>query len=284
MARGAAQARRKGAKSQPGTRKQAAARRPPTVEQTMFFPRLRRQAKWVFLLLAVIFAGGFVFFGVGSGSTGLGDLLRGNFNIFGSNSGSTNSSAVKSALKKTQAHPKDPNAWNDLATAYQTDGKLTEANAALEHVLKLKPNDIGALQRVAGFYETKAQNKEAEAQNLQAQAPLSLAGVLGVSSASPIGQALSNDPTSQQLTQKAQAAFTEANTAIQKDTDLYKRIAKLQPNDVNTQFHYAQLADITGDTAAALKAYKQVVKLAPTDPSAQQAKQRIAVLSLAKPR
>jgi tetratricopeptide (TPR) repeat protein len=284
MARGAAQARRKGAKSQPGTRKQAAARRPPTVEQTMFFPRLRRQAKWVFLLLAVIFAGGFVFFGVGSGSTGLGDLLRGNFNIFGSNSGSTNSSAVKSALKKTQANPKDPNAWNDLASAYQTDGKLTEANAALEHVLKLKPNDIGALQRVAGFYETKAQNKETEAQNLQAQAPLSLAGVLGVSSASPIGQALSNDPTSQQLTQKAQAAFTEANTAIQKDTDLYKRIAKLQPNDVNTQFHYAQLADITGDTAAALKAYKQVVKLAPTDPSAQQAKQRIAVLSLAKPR
>lgn len=250
----------------------------------MFFPRLRRQAKWVFLLLAVIFAGGFVFFGVGSGSTGLGDLLRGNFNIFGSNSGSTNSSAVKSALKQTQSHPKDPNAWNDLASAYQTDGKLTEANAALEHVLKLKPNDIGALQRVAGFYETKAQNKEAEAQNLQAQAPLSLAGVLGVSSASPIGQALSNDPTSQQLTQKAQAAFTEANTAIQKDTDLYKRIAKLQPNDVNTQFHYAQLADITGDTAAALKAYKQVVKLAPTDPSAQQAKQRIAVLSLAKPR
>jgi len=284
MARGAAQARRKGAKSQPGTRKQAAARRPPTVDQTMFFPRLRRQAKWVFLLLAVIFAGGFVFFGVGSGSTGLGDLLRGNFNIFGSNSGSTNSSAVKSALKKTQAHPKDPNAWNDLASAYQTDGKLTEANAALEHVLELKPNDVGALQRVAGFYETKAQNKETEAQNLQAQAPLSLAGVLGVSSASPLGQALSNDPTSQQLTQKAQAAFTEANTAIQKDTDLYKLIAKLQPNDVNTQFHYAQLADITGDTAAALKAYKQVVKLAPTDPSAQQAKQRIAVLSLAKPR
>jgi tetratricopeptide (TPR) repeat protein len=285
MARGAAQARRKTAKSQPGSRKQAAARRPPTIEQTMFFPRQRRQAKWVFLLLAVVFAGGFVFFGVGSGSTGLGDLLRGNFNIFGSNnSSSANSSAVKAALKKTQAHPQDPNAWNDLATAYQTDGKLTQANAALEHVLKLKPNDIDALQRVAGFYETKAQNKETEARNLQAQAPLSLAGVLGVSSASQIGQALSNDPTSQQLTQKAQAAFTEATTALQKDTELYKRIAKLQPDDVNTQFHYAQLADITGDTAAALKAYKQVVKLAPTDPSAQQAKQRIAVLSLAKPR
>src|SRR6266516_6221494 len=160
MARGAAQAKRKAAKAQPGRRRQAAARRPPTIEQTMFFPRLRRQAKWVFLALAFVFAGGFVFFGVGSGSTGLGDLLRGNFNIFGSNGSSTNSSAVKSALKKTQAHPKDPNAWNDLATAYQTDGTLTEANKAYEHVLKLRPSDIGALQRVAGFYETKAQNKE----------------------------------------------------------------------------------------------------------------------------
>ena len=47
---------------------------------------------------------------------------------------------------------------------------------------------------------------------------------------------------------------------------------------------YAQLADLTGDTAAALKAYKQVVKLAPTDPAAKAAKQRIAVLSPAKHR
>jgi len=250
----------------------------------MFFPRLRRQAKWVFVCLAIVFAGGFVFFGVGSGSTGLGDLLRGNFNIFGNHGSSTNSSAVKSALKKTQAHPKDPNAWNDLATAYQTDGKLPQANAALEHVLKLRPNDTDALQRVAGFYETKASNKESEARNLQTQAPLSLGGVLGVSTASQIGQALSSDPTSQQLTQKAQVAFTEATTALHKDTELYKRIAKLQPDDVNTQFHYAQLADLTGDTTAAVKAYKRVVKLAPADPAARAARQRIAVLSPAKHR
>src|SRR5216110_1456005 len=77
MARGAAQTRRKAAKAQPGRRRQAAARRPPTIEQTMFFPRLRRQAKWVFVLLVFVFAGGFVFFGVGSGSTGLGDQQRG---------------------------------------------------------------------------------------------------------------------------------------------------------------------------------------------------------------
>jgi len=66
---------------------------------------------------------------------------------------------------------------------------------------------------------------------------------------------------------------------LQKDAQLYKRIAKVQPTDVNTQFHYAQLADLTGDTAAAVAAYRKVIQLAPTDPSAQQARQRIAVLA-----
>src|SRR4051794_41238756 len=100
MARGAAQTRKKAAKSQPGTRRQAAARRPPTIEQTMFFPRLRRQAKWVFVLLVFVFAGGFVFFGVGSGSTRLGGLLRGKFNVFGKNRGSHRTAAVKRAPKQ----------------------------------------------------------------------------------------------------------------------------------------------------------------------------------------
>ena len=245
----------------------------------MFFPRLRRQAKWVFVFLAFVFAAGFVFFGVGSGSTGLGDLLRGNFNIFGSSNGSTNSSAVKSGLKKTKAHPNDPTAWSDLASAYQSDGKLSDANKAYEHLLKLRPNDTSALQNVAGYYENRAQNKATEAQNLQAQVPLTFGTILGISSTSQLGQILSNDPTSQDLTQKANAALADSNAALQKDTQFYKRLAKLQPTDVNTQFHYAQLADLTGDATGAIAAYKKVIKLAPSDPSAQQAKQRIAALT-----
>ena len=55
----------------------------------MFFPRLRRQAKWVFVFLALVFAVGFVAFGVGSGSSGISDLLRGNF--FGGGGTSTSS-------------------------------------------------------------------------------------------------------------------------------------------------------------------------------------------------
>src|ERR687886_137900 len=106
MARGAAQARGKAAKT-PGarSRRAAAKRKPQSYESTMFFPRLRAQAKWVFVFLAAVFALGFVFFGVGSGSTGLGDILRGNFNIFGSSSGTSTSSAVKKALKRTEKNP-----------------------------------------------------------------------------------------------------------------------------------------------------------------------------------
>jgi tetratricopeptide (TPR) repeat protein len=281
VARGAAQARRKAAKAaQPGRRRQAD-RRPPTVEQTMFFPRLRRQAKWVFVFLAFVFAAGFVFFGVGSGSTGLGDLLRGNFNIFGSGGGSTTSTAVKNALKKTQAHPKDPEAWRALATAYSGDGKLGQANKANEQLLKLSPNDTSTLSSVAAFYETKAQNKANEASTLQAQLPVSITSILGVSQTSQLGQALANDPTTTQLQQKVSAAVTAENSALQKDAEMYKRLAKLEPSDVNTQFHYAQLADLTGDAASAVKAYQRVVTLAPKDPAAQQARQRIAALKAA---
>jgi Flp pilus assembly protein TadD len=244
----------------------------------MFFPRLRRQAKWVFVFLAFVFAAGFVFFGVGSGSTGLGDLLRGNFSIFGSGGGSTTSTAVKNALKKTQAHPKDPEAWRALATAYSGDGKVDQANKANEQLLKLDPNDTTALQSVAGFYETKAQNKANEASSLQAELPVSIGTILGLSSTSPLGQALTSDPTTQQLQQKVNAAVSEETTALRTDTAMYKRLARLQPDDVNTQFHYARLADITGDAASAVKAYRRVIRLAPRDPAAQQARQYIAAL------
>ena len=244
----------------------------------MFFPRLRRQAKWVFVFLALVFALGFVFFGVGSGSTGIGDLLKGNFNLFGGGGGT--SSSVKKAVKATQEHPKDPEAWNDLATAYQTEGKLDDANRAREQLLKLRPKDIDALQQVAGYYENRAAVKQAEAQRLQSQAPLDYGTIVGIPQTSQVGQLLGQDQVTQQLSQKANAAFAEASTALRKDESLLKRIVKIQSDDPNLQFRLAQIADYLGDTAVAIAAYKQVVKLAPNDPTATQAKQRLALLSL----
>ena len=50
---------------------------PPAIEDTMFFPRLRRHAKWMFVFLALVFGLGFVGFGVGAGGVGFGDVFRG---------------------------------------------------------------------------------------------------------------------------------------------------------------------------------------------------------------
>src|ERR1044072_4047316 len=74
MARGAAQAQRKRTQPPPKPKKKA-----QSWEDQLFFARLRRHAKWMFVLLAIVFGVGFVAFGVGSGSTGISDILRGNF-------------------------------------------------------------------------------------------------------------------------------------------------------------------------------------------------------------
>src|SRR5919197_3555298 len=104
MARAAAKKR-----PRPRTEHHGRERRPSGgagVEQTLFFQRIRRQAKWVFVFLAVVFAGSFVVFGVGSGSTGIGDLFRGDFGgIFGGG-GSSGSPSVSKAQKEGQKNPK----------------------------------------------------------------------------------------------------------------------------------------------------------------------------------
>src|SRR5919109_5233096 len=79
------------------------------IEDTMFFPKLRRHAKWMFVFLALVFAVGFVGFGVGAGGTGIGDILRG-----GTGSGAP---SADDAQKRIDENPNDVQAFRDLATA-----------------------------------------------------------------------------------------------------------------------------------------------------------------------
>ena len=73
MARASTRSRRS---APPPARRQAT-----SAEDLMFFPRLRRRAKWVFAFLALAFALAFVVAGVGSGfGSGLGDYLADIFN------------------------------------------------------------------------------------------------------------------------------------------------------------------------------------------------------------
>src|SRR5918912_1161407 len=161
MARGAA-------KQRAARPKPAAQRKRPAastggygvVERTMFFPRLRRQAKWVFVFLALVFAVGFVAFGVGSGSNGLSDILNGQF--FGGGGNGT-SSQIKDDRKKIERNPRDIEAYLDLSGLYQQQQENDQALAVLRHAQKIAPKNLDVLNRIAGIYRGKAEQATTEA-------------------------------------------------------------------------------------------------------------------------
>jgi len=243
----------------------------------MFFPRLRRHAKWMFVFLAVALGGGFVIFGVGAGGTGVGDLFRNG----GSSSGVP---SVSSATKKTQEHPNDVEARRDLSTALQTDGKTDEAVTAQQRVVVLAPKNIDDLRDLAGLYIAQAAVKQQQAQNLQ----IATAFAGGASQTFP-GQLVS--PSSQSLLDnklgaavnnqaltEVQRLAGESQTATTEAVGAYQKMVKLQPNDPNLQLELAQAAQQAGDTTAAIAAYKKFLVLAPDDPSASIVKTQLKQL------
>jgi regulator of sirC expression with transglutaminase-like and TPR domain len=242
----------------------------------MFFPRLRRHAKWMFVFLALVLGGGFVIFGVGAGGTGIGDILQGG----GAQSGVP---SVSSARKKTEEKPKSVEAWKELSTALQTDGQTDAAISAQEQVVKLAPKDTDALRELAGLYLGKTSVTQQKAQIAQLRAAYTAPGQGFPSSlTSPQGQPLVDDKISTVLrTQSStavQALFNEAQDASRQALDAYKKIAKLQPSDPNVQLELAQAAQQAGDSAAAIAAYQSFLKLAPDDPSASIVKQQLKQL------
>src|SRR4051812_36115198 len=69
--------------------------------QQLFFIKMRRSAKPIYVMLAVVFAITFAFLGVGSGTSGGLDQLFSNLNIFKSDKAS-----ISAAQKEVQKHPK----------------------------------------------------------------------------------------------------------------------------------------------------------------------------------
>jgi hypothetical protein len=105
--------------------------------QQLFFMRLRRQAKYIYVLLAVLFAITFAFLGVGSGTNGGLDQLFSGINIFGGGGGKS----VSSAQKEVAKHPNDPKGFRDLATAYESKSDTANAISALQQYATLRPKD-----------------------------------------------------------------------------------------------------------------------------------------------
>jgi tetratricopeptide (TPR) repeat protein len=245
--------------------------------QQLFFSRLRRKAKFAYVLLAVLFAITFAFLGVGSGSNGGLDQLFSGLNIFHSSG-----SSVSKALGEIKKHPALPKGYRDLATAYVSKGDTASAISALQQYTTYAPKDAKAWSELGGLQMSQAQYYASQYQiayqNQQLAAPSQ-----GFAPTGKLATAIGTNPIEQ-------AAATNTNTAT---TDLYQRatlgysnaissykqLVKLQPANANAQFQLAQAAQTAGDTTTAIAAYKAYVKLNPDSSTAAQVRQLIKRLS-----
>lgn len=249
-------------------------------EDTLFFSRLRKRAKWVFIFLAVVFAGGFVLFGVGSSNvSGLSDIFNG---IGGGGSGQP---SVSKAEKATQENPKDAAAWKTLAAAYDTTGDIPSAISAWTTYTTLRPKDVEGLQSLATDYEQQFSTQTQVAAAAQAEAQNTQGTQFGPPPTSPLGRALNSvsDPIAQAAslgaTQRFNTALQTRQATAQQLEGVYKKLAALhKPVEPSDQLLLAQAAQNAGDTAAAIAAYKAFIKLAPDDPNAAYARQQVKAL------
>jgi len=280
MARGATQARRKEPPKQPQKRGKA----PPSWEEQLFFSRLRRHAKVMYVLLALVFGLGFVLLGVGSGSNGIGDLLQGK--LFGGGSSSSTSSQISDKQKAITRHPGDVTLYLDLAGLYQTDQQEAKALATLRRAAAVAPKNTDVLNRIAGIYSGRAEAARTAAENAQIIYLTNSVTPPGLDTNSQLGQALSSDPYSDALRNKANEAYSKMVTEYSKSEAAYKKVAtvaKGTSQEPNAQLQLAGAAQVAGDTVTAVRAYGRFLKIAPDNPNAGAVRQTLAQLAASLP-
>jgi tetratricopeptide (TPR) repeat protein len=248
----------------------------------MFFTRLRGHAKWMFVFLALVFAVGFVGFGIGANqNASIGDLIRGSGSTSG---GNISVSDARDQVKKT---PKSPQALRSLSTALQSDGQTDEAIDVLNRYLALKPKDTEALRELAGLHLGRATSLARDAQDAQVRASyLIFDSAITASLDLGKGATLGPDPIDQAISTQANQAvtssYTAAQAAYQKAEQTYDKLAAASPRDPNVQLELAQAAQQSGDTTKAIAAYQRFIELAPDDPTAPIVRQQIAQLKAAQ--
>jgi tetratricopeptide (TPR) repeat protein len=252
--------------------------KPPQWQEELFFQRLRNHAKWAYVGLAIAFVLGFVLLGVGSGSTGISDMFQNAFNFGGG--GGTSISSLQSKVAK---HPADASAWRDLATAYETKQRTSDAVTALQQYTALRPKDTNALSELASQYNTLAQTYATDYQNAQAAATAASPSAALAPAASTVFGKIFNDPkglqdpigtvAASQAQNASQTALSNFTGTQQKAEQTLEKLEKLTPTDVTVQYQLGQAALAAGDAKTAVKAYKTFLKLSPNDVDAPQVKQ-----------
>jgi len=244
----------------------------------MFFPKLRRRAKWVFLFLAIAFGGSFVFFGVGAGGSGIGDYLSDLLN----RPVSTDTPSLSDAREAVAERPADPEAQLDLARAAQAEGEIALAVSAYEEYRGMRPNDTDALRTLAALYGTQiaeAQRRATIASNEAAEA--ALPNTLAPAD-SPFLQDLTTNPLTQPQAQEAQARASRASTDVQRlslaQLGVFQKLTELVTDDPLLFLQWANAAETAQNYEVAISAYEGYLELQPNAVNAEQIEERMEQL------
>lgn len=246
----------------------------------MFFPMLRKRAKWVFVLLALAFGIGFIGFGVGGqGGGGIADVIGG---IFG-REGSAQTS-VSEAQEKLADNPDDPEARLDLAQALTAEQRFDEARPAYESYLELEPSNTQALQELALLQQAYVGEALQRGQLLQLDASAANPGaeVTFDPNSSPFTRALAENELTgaiaASISAEAEVAFAEATERAGAWVITIERLTVLSPNSPTLQLQLAQAAEQAGDEDTAIAAYLRALELDPAGPAAVQVRDRVVLL------
>jgi tetratricopeptide (TPR) repeat protein len=248
----------------------------PAYEQEMFFPRLRRQAKWMFVLLALVFGLGFVVFGVGGNlsGTGLGDIFQG--------LGSDGRPDIGDAEAKVRDNPQSAEAKLELADAYTQHERPDDAIVVLNQYLDQRPNDADVVSRLAGLYMGQGARHQQDAALAQAEAQAAAPGTLFAPAEGLVTQLRTQGEVSKALSadanERLSQASSEAQLSFQQARDSYRKLGQLEPDDSSVQFSLAQASEQAADYETAIAAYRRFIKLAPDDPNVPAIRQQIQLL------
>ncbi len=244
----------------------------------MFFPRLRRQAKWVFVFLALVFGVGFVAFGVGSSLPGTGVI-----DFLGSGD-ATGLRSVGDAQDAIEKNPKDADANRDLSRAYQREGDIDAAIPPLVAYTALRPKDIDGFQELASLYTTQAARAREEALVAQAEAQYA-AGIASFSDSQELSQIFGageiDRAVQDDATTRIQDASTRTTTALGGAASAYEKAVKLEPQDSDLWYLLGSTAEQASKTELAVRAYRRYLQLAPEGAEAAFVRERVKSLATA---
>jgi cytochrome c-type biogenesis protein CcmH/NrfG len=274
MARGAASAQRK-RRPKPDPKRSKSA---PAWEEQLFFSRLRRHAKVIYVLLALVFVFSFVLLGVGSGSNGISDALQG---FFGRNTGSSISSQIDDKRQAVARSPQDVSLYLDLAGLYQSHNQEAKALATLRKAREVAPKDLDVINRIASIYGGQAGRAADSYRAAYAVYSQNVTNAPGLDTSSPLGQAMTSDPYSQALQTQLNDAYTNVTSAYQKVAGVYKQaaqVAKGTSEEPNALLQWASAAQSANDLTTAITAYQRFLDVAPDNANAPAVRQTLAQL------